>query len=98
MAAVTEDATKIALADFNDCQAGFVFGKSASWRSTSAETARAKFMDEVTRIATASGSCSAWASKSAAINRGSPPVAKIKTSVGPAGMSMAQSLETMRLA
>ena len=52
----------------------------------------------VTKIASASGSCSACATRSAAISRGSPRSLVTTISVGPASMSIAQSNATSRLA
>jgi hypothetical protein len=61
-------------------------------------TASARLMTGVNRIARASGSCSAWAIRSAAIHAGLPVDETTAISLGPAKKSMAQSEATLALA
>ena len=67
-------------------------------RATAAATLRASAACGVTRMARASGSCSACASRSAAIHSGSPVSEITRISLGPAKKSIAQSAETIAFA
>ncbi len=85
--------------DASEARAVSAVASRGSCRSISMPTARASARLSVSRIAAAFGSCSAWASRSAATSSGdavSP--ATITTSLGPARPSIATSPATCRLA
>ena len=70
-----------------------------SWRASSSSTASARAVEVVTSRAGESAPCSAWLSRSAATWTGSAvSSATTMTSVGPAGMSMAQRSSTSSFA
>mmetsp|Transcript_40042 Transcript_40042/g.87432 ORF Transcript_40042/g.87432 Transcript_40042/m.87432 type:complete len:218 (-) Transcript_40042:487-1140(-) len=74
-------------------------GRTASCLRRAAFTLAMTPASAVTRIGRASVSCSAWASRSAAITSGSAVLsARTSTSLGPASMSMPQKPFTMDLA
>ena len=73
-------------------------GSSASWRSTAAATASASAASSVIRTAWASSSCSAWLSRSAAIQAGPARVGDHDDLDGPAIRSMPTRPNTWRLA
>ena len=66
-----------------------------AWLFTSAFTAAASVALLVINTASASGSCSACATRSAAMPAASPASLFTTISVGPAGISMLQSLDTI---
>ncbi len=69
------------------------------WRATASRTARATVSEGVSSRAEASGSCSAWASISAATySTLALSSAMSKVSVGPGSWSMATAPKTRRLA
>jgi hypothetical protein len=94
MAALIEVAIRIAPLRAVDSCAGLSRCKPASCELISRCTSLANLAEVVTRKLPASGACSACASKSAAIHRAFPRVARIIASVGPAGKSIAQSALT----
>ena len=74
-------------------------GRAASWRSTSAATESANAASSVIRTDCEEESCSAWESRSAAIQAGSlAPSATTRISDGPAMESMPTRPKTSRLA
>ena len=91
--------TKIAPWSASDRVAIARRGSSASWLVTASATLSANALSRVIRTGTATSSCSACASRSAAIQRGSTlSSAAMTTSVGPAMESMPTSPNTSRLA